>query len=288
MPRRPFRRPSPPSLVRRLTLVIVTVALLLATACSDAHTQAQRDLSDTGVDPNVVTLLNSPDLNPVLTALGRAFLTVRPDTSLVFLNQVKATSGKLNQIRSRQTNTQIIQGGATPSVWIDLADVLKPFAKDPRAQGAILPFATEPMVLAVKAGNPAHVTGLADFAAGGPSAGRCAATQPCGPSAYEWLKEAHVQPVFEVKVLNGAVLIDSIVAGRADAGLVYALTIPPGDADITTVPVASPPAPTHVLRMLSMSSNPTALQFERWVATSSQARSIITTFGLQPGNGAAT
>ena len=87
MPSRPIRRPSSPSLVRCLTVVVVAAALL-ATACSDAHTQTQRDWVDTGYDPNVLTLLNTPDLNPTLTALGQAFLSVRPNTSLVFLNQI--------------------------------------------------------------------------------------------------------------------------------------------------------------------------------------------------------
>jgi hypothetical protein len=168
MPSRPTRRPSPPSPVRRLAVVLVAVALLAA-ACSDAHSQAQRDWSDTGYDPNVLTLLNSPDLNPVLTALGQAFDLVRSDTSVVFLNEITAPSGKLNRIKSKLTNTQIIKAGASPSLWIDDAELLKPFVNDPRAQGAIVPFAVEPMVLAVKAGNPSHVTGLDAFAAGGPT-----------------------------------------------------------------------------------------------------------------------
>ena len=73
-------------------------------------------------------------------------------------------------------------------MWIDEAGLLKPFANDPRAQGQIVPFAAEPMVLAVQAGNPAHVTGLDVFAAGGPPSGRCAAAQPCGKSAFTWLR----------------------------------------------------------------------------------------------------
>lgn len=283
---RPIRRPSSPSLARCLTVVLVAAALL-ATACSDAHTQAQRDWVDTGYDPNVLTVLSTPDLNPTLTALGKAYLSVRPNTSLVFLSEINAGSGKLNQIRSKLTNTQIIKAGAQPSLWIDEAGLLKPYASDPRAQGQILPFAVEPMVLAVLAGNPAHVTGLDVFAGGGPTSGRCSLIQPCGKAAFTWLSAAHVRPSFEVKVLDGPALLEAITVGHAAAGLVFSLTIPLGDTAITTVPVASPPAPNITFRMLAMSPNPTAVQFEKWVVSSPQARSIIASYGLLPGTGRA-
>ncbi len=284
MPSRPTRRPSPPSPVRCLTVVLVAVALLAA-ACSDAHTQAQRDWSDTGYDPNVLTLLNPPDLNPVLTALGAAYLTVRPNTSLVFLNQVNASSGKYNRTKSTLTNTQIIQAGASPSLWIDEAGLLKPFANDPRAQGQIVPFAVEPMVLVVRAGNPSHVSGLDAFAAGGPPVGRCSTSVPCGKWAYIWLRADHIQPKFAVKVPEATMLLSEIRAGHAVAGLLFSLSIPPGDITVATVPVASPPAPTFTFSMLAMSTNPLAQQFEKWVATSEQARSIVASYGLLPGTG---
>ncbi len=281
---RPIRRPFRPSLLRCLTVVLLAVALV-ATACSDAHNQAQRDWVDTGYDPNVVTLLNPPELNPVLTALGTAFLAVRPNTSLVFLNKVSAPSGKFNRNKKSLTNTQIIQAGASPSLWIDVAAVLKPYADDPRAQGKIEPFGVEPLVLTVQAGNPTHITGLDAFAAGGPTAGRCAITQMCGRWTYTWLAAAHIHPTFEVKVGDGTQLVAAIAAGRAQAGLVLSLTIPFGDTAVATVPVASPPAPSYPFRMLGMSANPAALQFEQWLSTSPQARSIISSYGLLPGSG---
>jgi hypothetical protein len=68
---------------------------------------------------------------------------------------------------------------------------------------------------------------------------------------------------------------------------VFALTIPSGDTGITTVAVASPPAPDLTFRMLAMSTNPTALQFEKWLVSSPQARSIMSSYGLLPGTGRA-
>ena len=287
MPSRSNRRhPSRPAIVRLLGVVLVAVSLL-ATACSDAHTQAQRDWVDPGIDPNVLSLLAAPSLTPVLTALGQAFQTVRPDTTLVFVNQVTATTGKRNRVDSNLTNTQIIQSGASPALWIDVAAVLKPYAKDSRAQGPILPFAVEPLVLAVKVGNPAGVTGLNAFEAGGPTAGRCSTKAPCGKLGAAWLAAAKIKPSYEVKALDAPQLLEAITKGQADAGLVLALDVPPAGPTLTTVPVATPPAPSITYRMLCMSTNPTATQFEKWVATSPQARAILTTYRLLPGTGRA-
>jgi hypothetical protein len=282
MPIRPARRsPRPP--VLRCLAVVLAAASLLAAGCSDAHSQAQRAWDNPGIDPNVITLLAPPQLTPVLNALGQGFLAVRPDTSLVFINDITATSGKYNRQSSRLTNSQIIAAGAAPGLWIDLAAVLKAHAHDSGAQGAILPFGVESMVLTVRAGNPAGVTGLDAFAAGGPSAGRCPIKAPCGKLGATWLQAAKIRPSYELKVRDAPALVDAIAAGKVDAGLV--LSLDASGAAVTTVAVASPPAPSIAYRMLAMSPNPTAIQFEKWVATSPEARTIMANAGMLPGSG---
>ena len=282
MPIRPARRlPRPP--VLRCLAVVLAAASLLAAGCSDAHSTAQQAWDNPGIDPNVVTLLAPPQLTPVLNTLGQAFLAVRPGTSLVFINDIDVTSGKRNRQSSKLTNSQIIAAGAAPGLWIDVAAVLKAYAHDSRAQGVIVPFGVESMVLTVKAGNPAGVTGLDAFAAGGPTAGRCSTKAPCGKLGATWLSAAKIRPSYELKVLDSRGLVAAIAAGKVDAGLV--LSLDARSAAVTTVAVASPPAPSIVYRMLSMSPNPTAVQFEKWVATSPEARTIITNAGMLPGSG---
>ncbi len=269
-------------------LLILTAVALLAAGCSDAHTEAQRNWVDTGIDPDVLNVLAPPELSPVLNALDQAFLKVRPDTAIVFISQIGDTAGKHNNQASTLTNTQIIQAGASPSLWVDTAGVLKPFAKDSRAQGPIRPFGIEPMVLAVKAGNPAQVHGLDAFAAGGPSTGRCSSVAPCGKLGSVWLAQAKIKPDYQLKSINATKLLEAIAKGQTDAGLVLALDIPSGDPAIQTVPVPTPPAPTLTYRMLVMSPNPTATQFENWVASSPEARAILVAYGLVPGDGKAS
>ena len=177
-------------------------------------------------------------------------------------------SGKLNRIKSKLTNTQIIQAGAAPGLWIDEAGLLKPFADDSRAQGPIVPFGVEPMVLAVKAGQPGPRHGPRRLRRRGthrPAAAATARPAASGPSPG-WARPRSGRS-YEVKVLDAPALVAAITAGKVDAGLVLSLTIPPATPPSPPCPWP-PPAPSITYRMLGMSPNPTAVQFEKWVATS--------------------
>jgi hypothetical protein len=284
MPNRLSRRPTAPALARHLLVALLALALL-ATACSDAHTQAQRDLADPGVDPDVVTVLATTDLIPLLKALNQAFLLVRPNTTLVFVNQITDQSGRHRKVNSKLSNTQLVQSGAAPSLWIDAPDKLAPFANDPRAQGPVLPFAVESMVVVVQQGNPAHVSGLDAFAAGGVPAGRCKSDVACGKPAQEWLAAAKVRGVFPLVTNDAPSLIAAIAKGQVQVGIVWARDLPPDTPGVSTVPVATPPSPATPYSMLGMNPNPTAKQFEQWLATSPAARAVITSYGFLPGNG---
>jgi molybdate transport system substrate-binding protein len=160
-----------------------------------------------------------------------------------------------------------------------------PFAKDPRAQGRAVAFAINPTVLIVPAGNPAHVTGLDAFAAGGPLNAHCKDHSLCGTFATAWLAKARVAPHWTLQLPTGSAVTLAVGQGRAQVGLVTGLDLTPGDTTVTTVAVGAPPPPKVVYHMLSMSPNPTAAQFERWLATSPDARSIEASYGLLPGNG---
>lgn len=83
-------------------------------------------------------------------------------------------------------------------------------------------FATNSLALAVPAGNPAGVTGLADVAeGGGATLVTCAPQVPCGALAQQVADAAGVElaPVSE----EGAVtdVLGKVTSGEADAGLVY-------------------------------------------------------------------
>jgi len=88
-------------------------------------------------------------------------------------------------------------------------------AVDPRV------FATNELQIAVPAGNPAGITGLADFADEGRFIGLCAPGVPCGDLARRALASAGVTPAPDTEAPDVRALLTQIESGDLDAGIVY-------------------------------------------------------------------
>ena len=82
--------------------------------------------------------------------------------------------------------------------------------------------ATNTLVLATPAGNPAGVTGLTDLARGDLLIGLCAVEVPCGALAAQALDDAQITPSADTLESNVRALAAKISLGELDAGLVYA------------------------------------------------------------------
>ncbi|MEA2002501.1 MAG: molybdate ABC transporter substrate-binding protein [Actinomycetota bacterium] len=79
--------------------------------------------------------------------------------------------------------------------------------------------------IAVPAGNPAGVTGLADFANEELLIGICAAAVPCGDFGRQVLENAGVDVAADTNEPDVRALLTKIEAGELDAGLVYVTDI---------------------------------------------------------------
>lgn len=82
-------------------------------------------------------------------------------------------------------------------------------------------FAENMLQIAVPAGNPAGVTGLADFANEGLLIGLCAEDVPCGDFGRQALDKAGVTPSIDSNEPDVRALLTKIEAGELDAGIVY-------------------------------------------------------------------
>ena len=105
--------------------------------------------------------------------------------------------------------------------------------------------------IAVPAGNPAGVTGLADFANADLLIGLCAEEVPCGEFGREALANAGVTPSIDTNEPDVRSLLTKVEAGELDAGIVYVtdvlsagdavegIDIPADDNVIATYPIAA-------------------------------------------------
>ena len=82
-------------------------------------------------------------------------------------------------------------------------------------------FATNTLTIAVPAGNPAHVTGLADLENGAVSTVVCAPQVPCGAATAQVARRQGVTltPVSEESSVTD--VLGKVSSGQADAGVVY-------------------------------------------------------------------
>lgn len=82
-------------------------------------------------------------------------------------------------------------------------------------------FARNLLQIAVPAGNPAGITGLADFADEELLIGLCAEGVPCGDLGRQALENAGVSPAIDTNEPDVRALLTKIEADELDAGIVY-------------------------------------------------------------------
>ena len=116
-----------------------------------------------------------------------------------------------------------LAAGAEADVLITAnATTMERAVSEGSVQGEPILIATNTLVLATPAGNPAGVTGLADLARGDLLIGLCAVEVPCGALAGQALDDAQITPSADTLEPNVRALAAKISLGELDAGLVYA------------------------------------------------------------------
>lgn len=116
--------------------------------------------------------------------------------------------------------TQLLQGApADVFASADEANLAKTaeLVQDPR------PFATNTLVIAVPAGNPAGIASLGDLATA--TTVLCAPEVPCGAASRTLLDGAGVSVSPASLEQNVTAVLTKVAAGEADAGLVYATDV---------------------------------------------------------------
>ncbi|MGW9157107.1 molybdate ABC transporter substrate-binding protein [Microbacterium sp. NPDC055665] len=189
----------------------LVVALLLG-GCSAASSADPSPSAADGELTGEVTVFAAASLSPVFDEIAAAFGEEHPavdvapivyDGSSVLVTQLTegAHADVLATADERTMQTLVDTG----------------IAEDPA------PFATNTLVVATPAGNPAGITSLADFAEA--TTVLCAPEVPCGAASQLLLDGAGVSVTAASLEQNVSAVLQKIVAGEADAGLVYATDV---------------------------------------------------------------
>jgi len=219
-------------------------------SADDAGGEAAPATEDSGLS-GTLTVFAAASLTDVFTGLGDDLMAANPDLGIRF-----------NFAGSSALATQIVQGAP--------ADV---FASANQAQMAVVTDADlgagEPAVftenvleIAVPAGNPGDVTGLADFADADLALAVCADEVPCGAAAAQVFEAAGITAMPDTEEEDVRAALTKVQLGEVDAALVYASDVRSAGSDVEGIefPEAEEAVNEYPICALAEAPNPEAAQ----------------------------
>lgn len=206
--------------MRRPLLLLVVCALAL-TGCAGGTRAA--DTAD--ADRARLTVFAAASLQSAFEEIADLFEDAHPEVAVEAI-RYDGSATLATQLRE----------GAAADVFASADEPNMQTVVDAGRVASRVRFATNTLTIIVPVGNPAAVTGLADFARPDPVIVQCAREVPCGAAADRLLDAADVTARVDSYEQNVTAVLTKVAAGEADAGLVY-VTDAVGRGDVETVPV---------------------------------------------------
>ncbi len=254
------------------SLVAAVVSLLLAVGCGGGAGGSSAGPTGGGASPEgVVLVFAAASLTDAFGGLEVAFEAANPGVDV-----------QLNLAGSSTLREQILAGApadvfasASPEI---MADVVA--AGEVDGQPAIL--GRNRMAIAVPAGNPAEIAGLADLADDGLLIGLCAEAVPCGRLARSVLANAGVEPAVDTNEPDVRALLTKIAAGELDAGIVYTTDLAGADVDGIVIGADHNVTADYPIAPLVGGDNPTGAAAFVAFARSEEGQAILADHGFDP------
>lgn len=245
--------------MRAKGLLAAAAAFASLAACGTGGAEAGSD--------DTVTVFAAASLTEAFTEIGSRFETEHEGVTVEF-----------NFAASSDLAAQITEGApADVFASADESNMDKVVAAG--AAAAPDTFARNQLVIAVPAGNPEGVTGLADLA--GLDFAACAQEVPCGAAAQTALQDAGLAPVtYEADVKS---TLQKLLLGEVDAALVYrtdALAAE-GEVDAVDFPESAATVNAYPIAALEDAPNPDlAAEFAAYVLAD-DAQAVLRAAGFQ-------
>nr|WP_232225416.1 molybdate ABC transporter substrate-binding protein [Leucobacter salsicius] len=194
----------------------MAAAALGLMGCSGSPTADSAPV-DGQTEPVTITVSAAASLQRSFDEIASAFETAHPEVDVA----------PIGYDGSSTLATQIIEG-APVDVFASADERNMQLVVDEGLAAGAEVFATNTLVIAVPAGNPAKVTGLADLASA--VTVLCAPEVPCGAASAQLLANAGIAVTPASLEQNVTAVLQKVAAGEADAGLVYRTDVVGDDA----------------------------------------------------------
>lgn len=217
--------------------------------------------------PDTLTVLAAASLTRSFTDLGHEFTGAAVD--LTFAGSADLLS-QLNQ-----------GAGADVFAAADTATMDKA-ADAGLLNGPPVPFASNTVTIAVTPGNPKGIKSFQDLARA--SLVVCAVQVPCGAAfpALQARAGVRLTPVSEESAVTD--VLDKVIAGQADAGLVYVTDAQAAGSRITAVSFPEAAGATNTYQIAALNSSPNPALAHRFVdlVTGPTGRRVLEAAGFGP------
>lgn len=243
---------------------------LLLTGCGGGSVAAE-DPADGSLSGTVVVFA-AASLTDVFTALGERFETANPEVAVEF------------NFAGSSTLAQQINQGAPADVFASASPAQTQAVVD---AGGI---ADEPTVfvrntlqIVVPAGNPAGVSGLADFTDAALTLALCAEEVPCGAASATVFEVAGLTPQPDTLEQDVRAVLTKVELGEVDAALVYRTDVLAGGDRVEGIdfPESAEAVNDYPIAVLAEAPNPGAAA--AWVefVQSDPSRVVLAEAGFQ-------
>ena len=254
--------------MRRALAALAVLALL--TGCAGDRS-APAGEPEQGELTGPLTVFAAASLTDVLDRLAARFRKDHPDVDL-----------RISYAGSDALAAAITQG-APADVFASADEQQMAVVTGAGLAGAPAVFAGNVLTIAVPEGNPAGVTGLADFAREDLALAVCAPEVPCGAAAEELLARAGVPARPDTYEEDVRAALAKVELGEVDAALVYATDVAgrPDRVDAVDVPSAGAVANSYPVAVLADAPNPAAARAFVELLLSSSGRQLLGDAGFR-------
>jgi molybdate transport system substrate-binding protein len=270
--------------LRRLAARCGLVASLVGTAACGDDGSATGAADPAGTGDATATGEGASDLEGTVTVFAAASLTDAFDEMVAAFEEANpAVTVEANYGASSGLREQILAGAPADVFASANLSNMDQVVEAGAVEGEPETFARNVLEIVVPAGNPAEVTGLADFRDDDLLVGLCAAQVPCGQFGREALAKAGVTPAIDTDEPDVRSLLTKVQSGDLDAGIVYrtdvlaagdaveGIAIPDDDNVVADYPIAA----------LADAGNPRAAEAFVELVVSDEGQEILQSYGFE-------
>lgn len=261
--------------MKRYRLVLAAAALLTMAACGGSVGETTTTVA------SVTTTTDARLQGEILVSAAASLTDAFAEVESAFEAANRGVDVVLNLGSSSSLREQILEGAPADVFASANTSNMDQVIEGGEAESSDI-FVRNLLQIAVPAGNPAGITGLADFANEDLLIGLCAEDVPCGSFGRQALESAGVIPAIDTNEPDVRALLTKVEAGELDAGIVYLTDVlsTAGAVEGVDIPEENNVVANYPIAALVNAPNPdVAAAFVEFVL-SDDGQAILTSYGF--------